>query len=151
MCSVCLRTSGKPSHKGKCHSFGIGHACACGVDACGVPSARIPGKFSQPANALGTSSTSLEPAKSLEVQVHHLINLGGWHDVISMCIGYLPAHSCNACKGPSHLLQQCKTACEDHLAPVEYWFVWPAQREERGNANLLCIIPVLSDARSTQL
>jgi hypothetical protein len=29
----------------------------------------------------------LEPAKGLEVQVHHLINLGGWNDVISMQSG----------------------------------------------------------------
>jgi hypothetical protein len=27
---------------------------------------------------------TLEPAKSLEAQIHHLISLGGWNDVISI-------------------------------------------------------------------
>jgi hypothetical protein len=27
-----------------------------------------------------------KPAKGMEVQVHHLISLGGWNDVISMCL-----------------------------------------------------------------
>jgi hypothetical protein len=33
---------------------------------------------------LGMISQTLEPAKGLEVQVHHLISLGGWNDVISI-------------------------------------------------------------------
>jgi hypothetical protein len=36
---------------------------------------------SAPANQ---SLLTLEPGKGLEVQVHHLISLGGWNDVISI-------------------------------------------------------------------
>jgi hypothetical protein len=40
---------------------------------------------------------------------------------------HLPAQSCNARKGPSNLLQKCKTACEDHLPRVECNYGWPTQ------------------------
>jgi hypothetical protein len=40
----------------------------------------------------GLHVTGLEPANGLEVQVHHLINLGGWNDVKSV---HLSQASCD--------------------------------------------------------
>jgi hypothetical protein len=61
----------------------------------------------------------IRTAEGLEVQVHHLISLGGWNDVIDLSICQLPArhviskgkalHACHGLTCPTSLIERCLT------------------------------------------